>query len=93
VYNHVHWEQIVTGEMTLNIVEIPVVQEQVTVQEIPQVSVVERIQELCSFTRLMNPQISTTSFEASQVVGSLPPVEEFTAPVHDQVRQEHAEHN
>ena len=36
--------------MTLNIVGHPAVQEQVTVQEIPQVSVVERIQELCSFT-------------------------------------------
>merc|ERR1712136_76967 len=30
-------------------------------QDIPQVSVVERIQELCSFTGLMNPQIFTTS--------------------------------
>ena len=47
--------------MTLNMVENPAVQEQVSVQEIPQVSIVERIQELCSFTGLMNPQISTTS--------------------------------
>ena len=41
--NQVHLEQIVTGEMTLNIVEHPAVQEQVTVHEIPQV--LERIQE------------------------------------------------
>ena len=88
VYNHVHQEQIVTGEITLNIVEHPAVQEQLTVQEIPQVSVVERIQELCSFTGLMNPQISTVSLEASQVVGSLPPVEEFAEPVCNQVHQE-----
>ena len=88
VYNQVHQEHFVTGEITLNIVEHPAVQEQVTVQEIPQVSVVERIQELCSFTGLMNPQISTTSLEASQVVGSLPPVEEFTEPVYNHVHQE-----
>ena len=48
VYNQVHQEQIVTGEMTLNMVEHPAVQEQETVQEIPQVSAVERIQELYS---------------------------------------------
>ena len=35
VYNQVHQEQIVAGEMTLNIVENPVVQEQVIVPEIP----------------------------------------------------------
>ena len=85
VYNPVHQEQIVAGEITLNIVEHPAVQEQVT---IPQVSIVERIEELCSFTGLMNPQISTTSLEASQVVGSLPPVEEFTEPVYNPVHQE-----
>ena len=60
----------------------------VTVQEIPQVSVVERIQELYSFTGLMNPQISATSLEAPQVVGSLPPFEEFTESVYNQVHQE-----
>ena len=88
VYNQVHQEQIVTGEMTLNIVEHPAVQELVTVQGIPQVSVVERRQELCSFTGLMNPQTSTTSREAPRVVGSLPPFEEFTEPVYNQVHQE-----
>ena len=46
------------------------------------------IQEPCSITGLMNPQISTTSFEASQVVDSLPPVEEFTEPENNQVHQE-----
>ena len=43
VYNQVHQEQIVAGEMTQNIIENPAVQEQVIVQEIP--PVVERIQE------------------------------------------------
>ena len=72
VYNQVLQEQIVAFEMTQNIDENPSVQEQLIVQEIPQVSFVERIQELCSFTGLMNAQISTTSLEASQVVGSFP---------------------
>ena len=35
VYNQVHQEQIVSGEMTLNIVQNPAVQEQVVVQEVP----------------------------------------------------------
>ena len=35
VYNQVHQEQIAAGETTENIAEIPVVQEQVIVQEIP----------------------------------------------------------
>ena len=43
VYNQVHQEQIVAGEMTQNIVENPAVQEWVIVQEIP--PVFERIQE------------------------------------------------
>ena len=37
VYNQFHQEQIVAGEMTQNIVENPAVQEQLIVQEIPQV--------------------------------------------------------
>ena len=36
----------------------------------------------------MNPQISTTSLEASQVVDSLPSVEEFDALVYDQIHHE-----
>ena len=35
VYNQIHQEQLVTGEMTLSIVEHPAVQEQATFQEIP----------------------------------------------------------
>ena len=38
VYNQGHQEQIAAGLTSLNIVEILVVQEQVIVQEIPQVS-------------------------------------------------------
>ena len=43
VYNQVHHEQIVAGEMTQNIVGNSAVQEQVIVQELP--PVVEQIQE------------------------------------------------
>ena len=88
VCNQANQEQIAAGETTENIAEIPVVQEQLTVQEIPVVSDVGRIQGPCSFNGLMNPQISTTSLEASQVVDSLPPVEEFTEPVYHQVHHE-----
>ena len=45
VCNQVHQEQIVAGEMTLNIVENPAVQEQVIVQANSELQVVERIQE------------------------------------------------
>ena len=45
VYNQVHQEQSVAGEMTLNIVENPAVQEQVIVQENSELQVMERIQE------------------------------------------------
>ena len=58
MYNQVHQEQIAAGEATENIAEIPIGQEQVIAQEIP------------------------------EVVDSLPPVEEFTAPVHKQVHEE-----
>ena len=37
VYDHVHQEQFAAGEMSVNKVEIPVVQEQVIVQAIPEV--------------------------------------------------------
>ena len=39
---------------------------------------------------LVNPQYSSAAVEASapQVVGSLPPFEEFTAPVYNQIHQE-----
>ena len=86
VYNQVHQEQNVAGEMTLN-----TVQEQVTVQEIPQVSIVVRIQEqIADITGLVNPQFSFSAVEASapQVVGSLPPFEEFDAPVCSKIHQE-----
>ena len=43
VYNQIHREQIVAGEMNQNTFENPAVQEQVIVQEIP--TIVERIQE------------------------------------------------
>ena len=45
VYHQVRQEQIVAGETTQNTVDIPTVQEQVIVQENPEVQFVERIQE------------------------------------------------
>ena len=40
-----HEEQLVVGETSQIIVDIPTVQDQVIIQEIPEVQVVERIQE------------------------------------------------
>ena len=37
---------------------------------------------------LVNTQFSSTSVEASQVVGSILPYEEFSAPVYNQVHQD-----
>ena len=48
MYNQVHQEQIVAGEMTQNTTEHPAVQEQVIVPEIP--PIVERIQEQIIYT-------------------------------------------
>ena len=45
VYNQVHQEQLVAGEMTPNIVENPVVQEQAIVQENSELQLMERIQD------------------------------------------------
>ena len=45
VYHQVRQEQIAAGETTQNRVEMPTEQEQVIVQKIPEVQVVERIQE------------------------------------------------
>ena len=91
VYNQVHQEQIVAAEMTLNIVENSAVQEQVIVQEIPQVPIVERIQEqIVDITGLANQQFSITGVEVSapQAVGSLSPFQEFDAPLYNQIHQE-----
>ena len=42
-------------------------------------------------TGFASPQFSNTAVKASapQVIGSLPPFEEFTAPVYNQIHQEH----
>ena len=45
VYHQVRQEQIAAGQTTQDTVDIPTVQEQVTVQGIPVVQVVEQIQE------------------------------------------------
>ena len=67
--------QIVAGETTQNIVETPPVQEKVIVQEIPQVSIVERIQE----------QIVTS---APHAVGSFTPSEKCDSHMYNQIQQE-----
>ena len=76
VYEHIRQEQVVAGMATQHRVENPAVQEQVIIQVIPQVSTEERIQE----------QIVAS---APQVVGSLPPFEEFDAPVYNPIHHEH----
>ena len=62
-YNQVHQEQIVTGEMTLNSVEHPVVQEQVIIPEIT--PVVERIQEQIIENTDVTPQASQIALNTS----------------------------
>ena len=49
-------------------------QVQVVVQEIPEIPIVEWILEQSAVLYLVNPQMSTTSVETSQVVGSFPPL-------------------
>ena len=91
VNNQVHQEQIVAGEMTLNRVGNPAVQEQVIVLENSELQVMEQIQEqVVDTTVLVNPQFSSTAVKASapQVVGSLPRSEKFDVPVYNQVHQE-----
>ena len=75
VYNHIHQEQIVAGETTQNILEKPAVQEKVIVQEILQVSMVERIQE----------QIVSS---APHAFGSFPPSEKCDSHMYNQIQQE-----
>ena len=86
----IYQELIVAEEMTLNIVESPVVQEQEIVQENSELQVIERIQEqIVDITGLVNPQFSSTVVEASapQDVVLFLPFEEFIAPVYNQVYQ------
>ena len=68
MYNQVHQEQIVAGEMTQNIVENPAVQEQVIVQEIP--PVVERKQEQIVETIDVTPQASQMALNTSSTSSS-----------------------
>ena len=90
-YDQIHQEHVVAGMATQHRVENSSVQEQVIIHEIPQVSIGERIQEqIVDIAVLVNPQFSNTAVEASapQVVVSLLPIDEFTAPVYNQVHQE-----
>ena len=91
VYNRIHQEQIVARMTVQHRVGNPAVQEHVIVQEIPQVPIVERIQEqIVDVTSLVNPQFPITGVEVSapQVVVLLPPFEEFTGPVYNLIHQE-----
>ena len=90
--NQVFQEQIVAGETTQNIVENPAVQEQAIVQENSELQVMERIHEqIVDSTSLVYPYFSSFAVEASapQVVVLLRPFEDITAPVYNQVYQEH----
>ena len=68
VYNQVHQEQIVAGETTQNIVEIPIVQEQVIVHEIPQFPVVDWTPEQIVETIGVLPQERVQQHTAIQIV-------------------------
>ena len=75
LYDQIHQGQVVAGMATQHRGENPSVQKQVIVQEIPQVTFVERTQEqTVDITGLVNTQLSSTVVEASapQVVVSLP---------------------
>ena len=73
---------------------------QVVVPEIPEISVVEKIQEQIvetievlpqeqsAVTGSVNPQFSTSDVEAPQVVDSFPLSDDFAAPMYNQVHQE-----
>ena len=51
-----HQEQLVVGETSQTIVDIPTVQDQVIIQEIPEVQVVERIQEQIKYSIKVVPE-------------------------------------
>ena len=63
-------------------------QVQVVAQATPEIPVAEWIQEQSAVTDLVKPQISITADEASQVVGLFPLLENFAAPMNNQVHQE-----
>ena len=66
VYNQILQEQIVAGMTTQHRVENPSAQEQLIVQEIPQVPLVEQTPEqIVDITGLVNPQFSITGVEVS----------------------------
>ena len=59
MYDQIHQEQVVAGMATQRRVENPSVEEQVIVQEIPQVPIVDQTQEqIVDITGLVNPQFS-----------------------------------
>ena len=60
----------------------------VAIRGIPEIPVAEWIQEQSTVPELVIPQISPISVEASQVVGSFSLLEDFAAPVYNQVNQE-----
>ena len=100
VYNPVHLEQIVAGEMTQTIIENSAVQEQVVVplhslEEFtePVYNQVHQEQNAAGETTENIAEIPVVQAQVivqviPDVVHSLPPVEEFPAPVYNQVHQE-----
>ena len=100
VFNPVHQEQIVAGEMTQNIIENSAVQEQVVVSLPPleeftepvfnqvhheQIAAGETTENIAEFP-VVQEQVIVQAIP--EVVDSLPPVEEFTEPGYNQVHHE-----
>ena len=69
VYDHVHQEQFAAGEMSENMVEIPVVQEQVIVQAIP--AVVGSLPPVDEFTRPVYNNVYQEQFAAGEMTENL----------------------
>ena len=88
--NQVLQEQFVAGEMTQNTVDNDLVQEQAIVQEHPELQVMERIRTNCGHYPFGDTALFRYCCGASapQAVVLLPPFEEFTAPVFNQVHPE-----
>ena len=77
VYGHVHQEQFAAGEMSENMVEFPVVQEQVIVQAIP--VVVGSLPPAEEFTEPVNNHIHQEQFSAGETtenIAEIPVVQE-----------------
>ena len=86
VYHHVHQEQIFAGEITENIAEIPVVLEQVIVQEIPDVFVPLPLVE--EFSAPVFDQVHQVQIAASEMTVDIAEIPVVQEQVIDEMRPE-----